>query len=292
MDGLADFSLKGAFAMIIRKILNNNVVVTENAAGREVVAMGRGLAFKRRVGDRIDDSAVEKIYTISRADMMDRFKELVASLSIDYLQTANNIIEHAEDDLNCRLNDSIYISLTDHIHMAVHRIRHGILIKNMMLLDIKRFYEKEFVIGQYAVKIMNKNFDVILPEDEAGFIALHIIDAQLDFRQPMANRILNLMEEIGNVVRMVCRIEFDRESMNYYRFVTHLKFFAKRVFMHQESADEIDEEMGLMIRKKYSQAYACADKIAALIENKYEYQVSSDEKFYLTIHIAKFISKK
>ena len=28
--------------MIIRKILNNNVIVTENAAGREIVAMGRG----------------------------------------------------------------------------------------------------------------------------------------------------------------------------------------------------------------------------------------------------------
>lgn len=111
---------------------------------------------------------------------MDRFKELVASMSIDYLQTANAIIEYAEGQLNCRLNDSIYISLTDHIHMAIHRIRHGILIKNMMLLDIKRFYEKEFLIGEYALKLMNKNFDVALPEDEAGFIALHMIDAQLN----------------------------------------------------------------------------------------------------------------
>ncbi len=278
--------------MIIRKILNNNVVVTENAAGREIVAMGRGIAFKRRVGDHIFDSAVEKIYTISRADMMDRFKELVASLSIDYLQTANNIIEYAETKLDCRLNDSVYISLTDHIHMAVHRIRNGILIKNMMLLDIKRFYEKEFQIGQYAVNLMNQKFNVDLPDDEAGFVALHIIDAQLDFRQPMANRILNLIEEIGSVVRMVCRIDFDRESMNYYRFITHLKFFAKRVFMHQESADEIDNDMGDMIKRKYSQAYACAEKIAALVERKYEYRVSSDEKFYLTIHIAKFLSKK
>ena len=235
--------------MIIRKILNNNVIVTENASGREVVAMGRGIAFKRRVGDRIADSAVEKIYTISRSDMMDRFKELVASLSIDYLQTANNIIEYAEDLLDCRLNDSVYISLTDHIHMAVHRIRNGILIKNMMLLDIKRFYEKEFQIGQYAVNLMNQHFDINLPDDEAGFIALHVIDGQLDFRQPMANRIMNLMEEIGSIVRMMCRIDFDRESMNYYRFITHLKFFAQRVFMHQECADEIDGDMIDMIRK-------------------------------------------
>ena len=278
--------------MIIRKILNNNVIVTENAAGREVVAMGRGIAFKRRVGDRIADSAVEKIYTISRADMMDRFKELVASLSIDYLQTANNIIEHAETVLNCRLNDSVYISLTDHIHMAVHRIRNGISIKNMMLLDIKRFYEKEFQIGQYAVELMNKNFSVVMPDDEIGFIALHIVDGQLDFRQPMANRIMNLMEEISSVVRMICRIDFDRESLNYHRFITHLKFFANRVFMHQESAEELDDEMGDIIKRKYSQAYACAEKIATLVKNKYDYKVSDDEKFYLTIHIAKFISDK
>ncbi|MBQ9477993.1 MAG: PRD domain-containing protein [Selenomonadaceae bacterium] len=278
--------------MVIRKILNNNVIVTENASGREVVAMGRGIAYKRRVGDKVPPSAVEKIYTISRSDMMDRFKELVASLSIDYLQTANNIIEHAETVLQCRLNDSVYISLTDHIHMAVHRIRNGISIRNMMLLDIKRFYEKEFQIGQYAVELMNKNFSVTMPDDEIGFIALHIVDGQLDFRQPMANRILNLMEEISSVVRMVCRIDFDRESLNYYRFITHLKFFAKRVFMHQESAEEIDDEMGGMIKRKYAQAYACSEKIATLVENKYDYKVSADEKFYLTIHIAKFIAQK
>ena len=278
--------------MIIRKILNNNVIVTENAAGREVVAMGRGIAFKRRVGERVDETAIEKIYTISSADMMDRFKELIASLSIEYLQITNQIIEYAETQLKCRLNDSIYISLTDHIHMAVHRVRCGISIKNMMLLEIKRFYEKEFQIGQYAVELMNKNFGVKLPDDEAGFIAMHIIDAQLDFRQPMANRILNLIEEIGSIVRLTCSVDFDKESMNYYRFVTHLKFFAKRVFMRQETPDDIDPDMSSMIKKKYPKAYNCAEKIAALIEKKYDYKVSVDEKFYLTIHIAKFISQK
>ena len=59
----------------------------------------------------------------------------------------------------------------------------------------------------------------------------------------------------------------------------------------RQSEDEIEDEIYSVIKKKYSKATACADKIAALIEKKYRYKVSSDEKFYLTIHIAKVISE-
>ena len=73
---------------------------------------------------------------------------------------------------------------------------------------------------------------------------------------------------------------------------TLLKFFAQRVLTEQASEDEIEDEMNLMVQKKYPHAYECAKKIAELIFSKYHYKINSDEKFYLTIHIAKVISTK
>ena len=119
--------------MIIEKILNNNVIVTHDGDGREVVAMGRGLAFGRHCGDAVDDARVDKVYRLSDQEMLEHFKELLAGISPDYMDASNAIIEEAEKELGVKLDDSIYISLTDHIHMAIHRLRKGIPIHNMML---------------------------------------------------------------------------------------------------------------------------------------------------------------
>lgn len=35
--------------MYIEKILNNNVVMTKNESGEEIVCMGRGLAFQKKL---------------------------------------------------------------------------------------------------------------------------------------------------------------------------------------------------------------------------------------------------
>lgn len=265
--------------MTIKKIFNNNVILTENESGREIVATGKGIAFGRRVGEKISDDAVERIYTLSSRSMMEKFKELVASISEDYLNVANEIIDYAQNFLDCRLNESIFISLPDHIHMAVYRIQNGIEIRSMFLIEIQKFYEKEYQVGVHAVKILNRRFKIEMPEDEAAFIAMHIVDAQTDFNIPLANKIMQMIQEITNVIRMTCKIEFDKNSLPYYRLVAHLKFFAKRVFTEQESADEIDDDMNFMVKNKYPQAYICAEKIAALILAKYNYRVSSDEKF-------------
>ncbi len=87
------------------------------------------------------------------------------------------------------------------------------------------------------------------------------------------------------------RPALDKYSLQYYRFITHLKFLAKRVFSGAQSIDEVEDEMQAMIKKKYAAASDCANKIAAFVEKNYNYKVSADEKFYLTIHIAKVITK-
>lgn len=81
---------------------------------------------------------------------------------------------------------------------------------------------------------------VSLPEDEAGFIALHIVNAELNEEMPNIINITKVMQEILSIVKYHFKIEFSEESLHYYRFVTHLKFFAQRLFngTHMESQDD------------------------------------------------------
>jgi beta-glucoside operon transcriptional antiterminator len=289
---LSGVGLLGEFDVLIKKILNNNVIVTSDEDGCEVVAMGRGIAFGKHNGDDVPREKLDKVYRLSDHEMLEKFKTLLEGLSLDYLDASNAIIEMAEKELGTKLNDSVYISLTDHIHMAVARIREGIPIRNMMLWETRRFYPQEFSLAEKAVMMLDAQFDVDMPEDEAGFIAMHLIDAQLDLKQPMADKILHLIEEISNIVRRTCGIEFDKDSLPYYRFVTHLKFFAQRMFSGvNPPQDDLDEEMEAMVQKKYQRAHECVEKIAAFLARKYRYAVSGDEQFYLMIHIAKIIRK-
>lgn len=77
-----------------------------------------------------------------------------------------------------KLNDSIYFSLSDHIMGAISRLENGIRLQNMLLLDIKQLYHKEYEIGLELLKKVNEMFEVDLSADEAGFFALHFVNAE------------------------------------------------------------------------------------------------------------------
>jgi beta-glucoside operon transcriptional antiterminator len=46
------------------------------------------------------------------------------------------------------LQESLYITLTDHCYFAIERQKNGLAIKNVLLWDIKRLYPKEFELGR------------------------------------------------------------------------------------------------------------------------------------------------
>lgn len=102
-------------------------------------------------------------------------------------------------------------------------------MKNVMLWDIQKFYRDEYDVGKYAVRLIYDRFNVQLNDDEAGFIALHIVNSQLDVKTKSVEKITKVMQEIETIVRMTFSIDLDVESVYYYRFITHLKFFAGKI---------------------------------------------------------------
>ncbi len=49
--------------MRIKQILNNGAIVTTNKDGEEVVVLGKGIAFARKVGDEVDKTKIYKVFT-------------------------------------------------------------------------------------------------------------------------------------------------------------------------------------------------------------------------------------
>lgn len=278
--------------MIIHKILNNNVVVILGEKQEEQIVMGRGIAFKKKIGDEVQEDIVDKVFTISDKNMTNKFTELLKELPVQYVEVADDIIKYAKLELGKRLNENLIISLSDHIQTAVERHLEGIDVKNVLLWDIKRFYKDEFAIGLKALKIIEDKLKVILPEDEAGFIAIHIANSLMDESLTNIYDITKVMQEILNIVKYHLGITFDEESVYFYRFATHIKFFAQRLINGKTFEDENDDNLLDIIKVKYQDSYKCVNKISEFIYKKYDYIISNEEKLYLTIHIARILNKQ
>lgn len=273
--------------MEISKVLNNNVaVVIEN--NEEKIVMGRGICFKKKTGDTIAPETIDKVFYLHNQEVLSRFKELVVDIPLEYLEIGEEIMDEARLSLGKALNDNIYISMVDHIYTAVVRAKDDILVKNALLWDIQRFYKEEYQIGKKALEIIEKKTGVLLPNDEAGFIALHIVNGQLDEDVHDMYEITKIMQEIENIVRYHFKIEFNEESAYYYRFITHLKFFAQRLVEHKKQNKQEDDLLEV-VQVKYANAYQCVEKIAIYIKNQYNYELYDEEKLYLTIHIHRVV---
>ncbi|MBW6411607.1 BglG family transcription antiterminator LicT [Clostridium weizhouense] len=278
--------------MIIHKILNNNVIVILNENEEEQVVMGRGIAFKKRVGDNVDENIVDKVFSLSDKNMTNKLQELLKDFPLEYVELSDEIIKYAKLRLGKRLNDNLILSLSDHIRTAVERHLEGIDMKNVLLWDIKRFYKDEFAVGLEALKMISDNLNVELIEDEAGFIALHIVNSLMDETIDNVYDITKVMQEILNIVKYCLNITFDEESVYFYRFITHIKFFAQRLITKKTFDDENDDSLLSIIKEKYKESYKCVNKITEFIYKKYNYIISNEEKLYLTIHIARIFNKK
>lgn len=276
--------------MEIYKILNNNVIVSKNEHDKEIIAIGKGIAFKKKVGEHIEDELIDKVYTLSD-EVSSKFQELAAEIPVEHMKISDDIIKYVKLKLGKKLNDSIYLSLCDHISTAILRHEEGVDVKNVLLWDIKKFYKDEFEIGKHGLEMIKEKLNVQLNEDEAGFIALHIVNAEMDEKLETIYEVTKVMQEILNIVKYFFHIDFDEDSVYFYRFITHLKFFAHRLITKSSYQDEQSDDLLDLIKIKYKNAYACCLKIKQFLKTNYAYDLSQEETLYLTIHIARVVYK-
>lgn len=275
--------------MKVLKVINNNVISSMDESNKEVVVMGKGIGFQKKTGDQIEQEKIEKIFHLS-AENRTQFEMLVADMPYDHMYLAKEIIQYASQSLKTKLNKNIYITLTDHLNFAIERKKQGIAFENALLWEIKKFYREEYQIGQKAIEMVKEQIGIELPEEEAGFIALHIVNAQMNGEIKQSLGMTGMIKDMINIVRYTFGVELDETSLSYERFVTHLKFFIQRA-VRGECYDNEDPDFNLGLQNKYPQEYNCALRLKDYMSKKIDYVVTDEEIVYLTTHIARVIRR-
>lgn len=271
--------------MKVVKVINNNLIKSFDDNGNEILVMGCGLGFKKTPGDQVDEKLIERIYTCNDRDNSNQLMKLLKKIPLENIQVTNQIISFAKASLGKKLNENVYITLADHINFALERQKDGVVIRNALLWEIKKFYNHEFLVGKESLSIIKNRLGITLPEDEAGFIALHLVNALMDdISIEKTTDMTKMIEKIFNIIKYHFNLELDEYSIHYERFITHLKFFAQRIFSETIISDD-DTKFIEVLKKQYKKEYECTLKVRDFIKQEYGCELTEDEMIYLTIHI-------
>ena len=82
----------------IIRVLNTNAVVSVDSQGMELIMTGPGIGFKKRKGENIDQSLVDKTYHLENKEESKRLQEVVKEISEEYLGIADRVVKEAKKE--------------------------------------------------------------------------------------------------------------------------------------------------------------------------------------------------
>lgn len=247
----------------------------------EKIAVGAGVAFNKKRNDIVSVDKIEKIFIMREND---KFQQLVSRIPEEHFTISEEIITYAETSMGTKLNEHIHIVLTDHISFAIERVIDGIHLNNKLLHEIKILYRREFEIGLWAINYINEKCQINMLEDEAAYIALHIHTMKPqggDLHQTV--RQTTIIKDMVQSIQEHLPITIKEDDISYHRLITHLRFTLTR--MNNYEVHTMDEEMLVMIKKKFPVSFSCAVEVAKELNEIHEIYFPEQELGYIALHI-------
>ena len=84
----------------------------------------------------------------ARIDKYQRVEQFLSDIPLQVIDITDQIIEEGKTMIGKKLNDSILLTLADHIHFALDRFKKGVDVQNPLHWDIRHLYPAEYHAGE------------------------------------------------------------------------------------------------------------------------------------------------
>ncbi|WP_430535059.1 PRD domain-containing protein [Listeria rocourtiae] len=272
--------------MKISQILNNNVALVRRG-GNEVFVVSKGIGFKKKKGQQITEEEVEKMYILDSFDMLDHFSYLLSHSDPNDILLISNIISYGEEKLGIKASDYLSLALLDHLEFLLKRVEKQQYIKSPLIWATKRFYPAHFQVGLKALKMIEEQKGLQLPEDEGVSLCLHFVNME-ESQDSYKDRVLEV-QTLSNLVSIVERhfnIVLDEKSANYMRFSSHLQYFVQRIIDGEPFNDGSETlELYKQVCQLYPESFKAVQKMKVYVGSQFGFEISINEETYLMLHI-------
>lgn len=275
--------------MKVIKVINNNNLCVLDDNGKEQIVSGKGIGFGKKYGDTVDSSQIQKTYLITDSELEKKMISMLKEIPLEYMTFTNDIVEYIKKVYPAKLNESLLVTLSDHIAFAIERKNNGMEFTNPLLDSIREMYPQELALGEYCVSKIHECLNVSMSKDEAGFIAMHIINARLDTKISDVYDITKMINGCVEIAEYYYNKKLNKDSVSYERFLSHLKYLAQRLFQNKPLPKNLsdDDTFVKMIKKTCNKHYKCALCIQKYNLKTYKKDINDDEVLTLTIHLKK-----
>lgn len=269
---------------VILKSYNNNIVSVK-INGNERILFCKGIGFGKKFGDKIEKGTeVEKVFVIEDEDNLRNFKQVIENVDEEFLMLCEKIISNIATELKENLDERIHVALVDHLNFTVKRLSNNEEIENPFLMEIKALYQKEYTLAEKVAETLQNEKNITIPVGEIGFIALHIHSARNCGKLSNTIKSTHLINLVVKYVEEQIDVQINKTSLDYARFLTHLRFAIKRILVDISIKNDFIKE----IKSRYKLSYKIAKGVSKILIEQLEKDVTVDEIAYLAMHIERF----
>ena len=269
---------------IVIKALNNNMVLIKEQ-GVEKILLAKGIGFNKKFGDILEDNLeVDKVFSIEDKKNQENLKEVYNRVDGEFVAICEEALAEISEELGEELNETIHIALIDHLAIAMKRLKNKEQINNPFIVEIETLYSVEFEMAKKIVNKLQDKYEIDFPEGEIGFITLHIHSARNGKMLSNSIKYSYLSNKIIIYIEEKFNSKIDKRSLDYARFLSHVRFTIERVLTDTVLKNDLTE----IIKKSYPISYEIAEGASKIIEETLDKKVCDDEVAYIAMHVERF----
>ena len=269
---------------IVIKALNNNMVLIKEH-GVEKILLAKGIGFNKKFGDILEDNLeVDKVFSIEDKKNQENLKEVYNRVDGEFVAICEEALAEISEELGEELNETIHIGLIDHLAIAMKRLKNKEQINNPFIVEIETLYSVEFEMAKKIVNKLQDKYEIDFPEGEIGFITLHIHSARNGKMLSNSIKYSYLSNKIIIYIEEKFNSKIDKRSLDYARFLSHVRFTIERVLTDTVLKNDLTE----IIKKSYPISYEIAEGASKIIEETLDKKVCDDEVAYIAMHVERF----
>jgi len=262
----------------IKKVINNSVVMVQDK-NEEVILLGKGIGFQKKENDIIYESTkIEKKYQLiqTKNNTGERDKQMLPFIAL--------VIELMDKSTTNNFSYTTMKSLTDHIAAMYLRIINNENLENPFHYETKSLYSKDYQTGLQIGEEIFKITGLKVPESELDFLTLYIHYGNSNDAKAKMDLIHSIIYQVSSLLSDKYNIKFNKDSIDYSRFIVHLRFVVERIMRREDIPDINLKDLFMNKFKKY---YKIGQDIVSILENELHTVITDDERVYLLLHIAR-----
>lgn len=228
--------------------------------------------------------------SIAQASVRNRLLDLIDRDSIAKIE---NVLLGLEKTLPYKLVESAKIALMVHLALAIQRIKNNekISIDPTLLEQLKELYE--YSVATNIVNAASKQFNIEIPEDEIGYITMHLNGARVynstlnEIKKSENSDLYDIANEMVGIAEKEFSVKFAEREKLLNDLVCHLDPALKRLQMGMDIRNPLLKKL----KKLFPDAYKISSRAADVLRNRLSIVVPESEIGFLAMHFGAAIEK-